>query len=103
LVIATNEDPQRAEDQIAQLTKAGAIIFRDLASTIDFIASKWSQPQPSPTATKKFREPLAAINVGIESFYESLKTQGAKTVQVDWRPPAAGNEDLMDLLQKMKA
>ena len=103
LVIATDEDPQRAEDQIAQLTKAGAIIFRDLASTIDFIASKWSQPQPSPTATKKFREPLAAINVGIESFYESLKTQGAKTVQVDWRPPAAGNEDLMDLLQKMKA
>jgi FdrA protein len=49
-----------------------------------------------------FREPLAGINVGLEIFYDSLKDQGAKSVQVDWRPPAGGNEKLMDLLAKLK-
>ena len=46
--------------------------------------------------------PLAAINVGLESFYTSLKSQGANVVQVDWRPPAGGNEKLAALLAKMK-
>jgi FdrA protein len=50
-----------------------------------------------------FHEPLAAVNVGLESFYDSLKAQGAEAVQVDWRPPAGGNEKLMAILAKMKA
>jgi FdrA protein len=45
---------------------------------------------------------LAAINVGLESFTESLKAQGAPVVQVDWRPPAGGNEQLMAILERMK-
>jgi hypothetical protein len=45
---------------------------------------------------------MAAINVGLESFYDSLKAQGAQAVQVDWRPPASGSEDLMSILEKMK-
>ena len=49
-----------------------------------------------------FSDPLAAINVGVETFYESLKAQGAEVVQVDWRPPAGGNEDLMNILEKMR-
>jgi FdrA protein len=45
---------------------------------------------------------LTAVNVGLESFYESLLGQGATAVQVDWRPPAGGNEKLMAILAKMK-
>jgi FdrA protein len=45
---------------------------------------------------------MAAINVGLESFYESLLSQGAQAVYVDWRPPAGGNERLASLLAKMK-
>jgi FdrA protein len=46
--------------------------------------------------------PLAAINVGLESFYESLLSQGAQAVQTDWRPPAGGDDRLSALLEKMR-
>jgi FdrA protein len=47
-------------------------------------------------------QPFAAINVGLESFYDSLLLQGARAVHVDWRPPAGGNEKLASLLARMK-
>jgi len=103
LVIGTDEDPQQIDEQIKQLTKAGATVFRQVAATVDYVASKLAKAPSSTAAVAKFAEPLAAINVGVESFYESLKAQGAEAVQVDWRPPAAGNQDLMSILEKMKA
>jgi FdrA protein len=53
-----------------------------------------------PTA---FDGGLAAINVGLETFYDSLVAQDAAAVQVEWRPPAGGNESLMALLEKMRS
>jgi hypothetical protein len=49
-----------------------------------------------------FGQPLAAINVGVEAFHASLLAQGARSVHVDWKPPAAGNEKLAAILAKMK-
>jgi len=49
-----------------------------------------------------FREPVAAINIGIETFTKSLMDQGAEVVDVEWKPPAGGNEKLAGLLAKMK-
>jgi FdrA protein len=46
--------------------------------------------------------PLSAINIGLESFSENLVAQGVPAVQVDWRPPAGGNEKLMMILERMK-
>ena len=48
------------------------------------------------------QQPMAAVNVGLESFAESLVAQGAEAIQVDWRPPAGGNERLMAILERMK-
>ena len=45
--------------------------------------------------------PAALINVGLEVFSESLLAQGVRTIQVEWRPPAGGNERLMNILEKM--
>jgi FdrA protein len=42
------------------------------------------------------------INVGLESFYQTVTSQGARAVHVDWRPPAGGDERLMGILAKMK-
>ncbi len=50
-----------------------------------------------------FTGSFAAINVGLETFYESLVAQGGAAVQVEWRPPAGGNENLMALLEKMRS
>jgi FdrA protein len=55
-----------------------------------------------PVGLDAIQGPLAAINVGLESFYTSLVTQGAAAVQVDWRPPAGGDERRAALLAKMK-
>jgi FdrA protein len=57
----------------------------------------------TPVDLDVLKKPLAAINVGLESFSANLKDQGAPYVQVDWKPPAGGNEKLMNILQKMKA
>ncbi|MEX1143490.1 MAG: acyl-CoA synthetase FdrA [Anaerolineales bacterium] len=103
LVVGTDEDPQQIEEQIKQLTKAGASVFREVAGTVDYVASKLAKAPSSLANVARFADPLAAINVGVESFFESLKTQGAEAIQVDWRPPASGNEDLMSILEKMKA
>jgi FdrA protein len=46
---------------------------------------------------------MAAINVGLETFTESLIEQGAQVIQVDWRPPASGDEKLMGILERMKS
>ncbi len=42
-----------------------------------------------------------AINVGVEDFAESLKSQGAEAIQVDWTPPAGGDREMIDLLDQL--
>jgi len=59
-------------------------------------------PTMPPLPLEALNQPLTAINVGLESFHESLTTQGAEVIHVDWKPAAGGNEKLMDILAKMK-
>jgi FdrA protein len=47
-------------------------------------------------------QPMAAINIGLESFTESMNAQDAEVIQVDWHPPASGDEKLMAILERMK-
>ena len=46
-------------------------------------------------------EKLKVINIGVQTFYESLKQQGIDVVHVDWRPPAGGDVKLANLLKKL--
>ena len=48
------------------------------------------------------KRPLVGINVGLESFADSLTEQGAQVVHVDWKPAAGSNERLMYILERMK-
>ena len=45
--------------------------------------------------------PLVVINVGLKDFAKNLETQGADVVQVDWVPPAGGDQEMVDLLDKL--
>lgn len=49
-----------------------------------------------------FGKDINVVNVGIESFYNSLRDQKVDTVQVDWKPAAGGNEKLQAILDKLK-
>ena len=46
-------------------------------------------------------QPLKVINVGLELFYQSLMLQKAKVVQVDWQPPAEGDQRIINLLDRL--
>lgn len=50
---------------------------------------------------KLLTEPLVAINLGLEGFGEAMQDQQADVVLVDWFPPAGGDQELIDLLDKL--
>jgi hypothetical protein len=46
-------------------------------------------------------EPLVVINIGLKGFSDSLEAQGVDVIQVDWVPPAGGDKELMEILDKL--
>jgi FdrA protein len=106
LVVGTDEDPQGLEAQLQRLAEVGAVVVQTTTAAVNYIAQRFAStpaPLPMPVALERLAQtPLAAINVGLESFAASLRGQGAAVLQVDWRPPAGGNERLMAILAKMK-
>lgn len=105
IVVGTDEDPQDTASQVSQLSDAGVRVFRTVGDAVEYISQRCSQARhadQTPVDLQAIRNPVAAINVGLESFYDSLIGQGARAVHVDWRPPAAGNEKLGALLSRMK-
>ena len=42
------------------------------------------------------------INLGLETFVESLQAYGSPVVQLDWQPPAGGDPHMMSLLQQLQ-
>jgi FdrA protein len=110
VVVGTDEDPQDMEAQIRQLRGAGARVEISNEAAVRYVGDLLRAVSHEPAAAGRqpvdlavLNEPLAAINVGLESFAESLQAQEAPVVQVDWRPPAGGNERLMAILERMKA
>ena len=105
VVIGTSDDPQDLSYQMEQLQQAGAILFSDPARAVEYVSRRFARPSQQvgqPVSLDTFRAPLVGINVGLEIFHDSLQDQGAHSIQVEWRPPAGGNESLMALLAKMK-
>ena len=106
MVIGTDEDPQTIQSQMEQLNEVGVTVFRTASEAVEYISLRFGVRRETigaPVNLDQLTQPLAAINVGLESFYESLTSQGAQAVHVEWRPPAGGNEKLAALLQKMKS
>jgi FdrA protein len=114
VVVGTDEDPQDFDAQVQQLEEAGARVETSNEVAVRYVG-RLLQPLDQAGATHLrsalhlktvdlaiLHEPLAAINVGLESFTQSLMAQGAPVIQVDWRPPAGGNEKLMAILERMR-
>jgi FdrA protein len=105
VVVGTEEDPQGLPLQLERLAAAGARVFRTVDAAVEaavgLLGARGGFEGP-PVPLEAVRPPLAAVNVGLESFYDSLVAQGAPAVQVDWRPPAGGDERLAGILARMK-
>ena len=48
-----------------------------------------------------FTQELQAVNIGLISFKEALDDAEYKCVQVDWKPPAAGDEEALVALNAL--
>ena len=44
---------------------------------------------------------LIVINIGLRGFADSLEEQEVEVVQVDWTPPAGGDQEMIDLLENL--
>lgn len=51
--------------------------------------------------TDLLQKPIIVINLGLKKFAESLEAQQVEIVQVDWVPPAGGDQEMMDLLDQL--
>ena len=112
IVCGTDEDPQDLSAQIQQLEDAGAWVDTSNDSVVRYVGrlAHSLDPDASEAEIAPFKgvdlealnRPLAAINVGLESFMESLIAQQAQAIHVDWRPAAGGNEKLMSILERMR-
>ena len=47
------------------------------------------------------QQPVIAINLGLKKFAESLEEQQVEVMQVDWVPPAGGDQEMIDLLDQL--
>ena len=45
-----------------------------------------------------FRSELVVVNVGPKLFATAIENQGYRTVQVDWKPVAAGDRQMQEVL-----
>jgi FdrA protein len=46
-------------------------------------------------------QPLVAINLGLQDFADNLEKQDVDVIHVDWRPPAGGDQELIQLLDRL--
>ena len=46
-------------------------------------------------------EELKVVNIGISTFADDLRSQNVEVVQVDWKPPAGGDINMLRLLEKL--
>ena len=50
---------------------------------------------------KLLNEPVVVINLGLKKFAENLEEQDVDIVQVDWNPPAGGDQEMTRLLDEL--
>jgi hypothetical protein len=55
----------------------------------------------SPLFDELLHNPMVVVNLGLRKFAESLQVQKVEVVQVDWVPPAGGDQEMMDLLDQL--
>ncbi len=110
VVTGTDLDPQKLDEQIQKLKQVRVRVETSNEAAAGLAGRMLRAMTPDGAAVKPIacgpgilRPPLAAINVGLESFATNLAAQGAPVVSVEWRPPAGGNERLIGILERMKA
>lgn len=119
-VVGTKYDPQDYDKAVQTLKEAGVYVetsnARAIRVALKLMGKEYFEEPKQVVPYNKERKPLPAlspqidkllntvpnvINIGVESFTESITTYGGKTVQFDWRPVAGGNRKLIRILNEL--
>ncbi|WP_208559081.1 DUF1116 domain-containing protein [Marinilactibacillus kalidii] len=120
-VCGTSKDPQDYQDSVKRLKEAGVLVAESNAKAVQLALQlkgiSLSEPNKSvvaydgetievPTVSDKVMELLTTkpriINVGLQSFNESITEYGGKSVQFNWRPRASGNKKMIRILDALE-
>jgi len=105
ILVATVDDPQDREAQAERLRAAGARVVSSVAEAVALTVEAFppaSGDLANPVDPAALAAPLAAVDVGLETFHDALRAQGAAAVHVEWRPPAGGDARLARILERAK-
>lgn len=103
-VCGTELDPQQRDAQVAKLRDAGVTVARsNAAAALCDLAElpRLAAPPAARSASPLFGSPLAAINIGLDSFAETLDAHAVPVERVEWKPPAGGDEELARILERL--
>lgn len=119
-VCGTQGDPQNYDKSVSDLKEAGVLVETSNARAVrlalrlmgkEFVEGpkqivpyekvKLSLPAVSAGVDALLNSTPSIINLGIESFTDSILAFGGTTVQFDWRPVAGGNRTLIKILNDL--
>lgn len=119
-VCGTESDPQSYDESIRILEEAGVLVEDSNAKAvrlalklkgIEFteadkkLVNKEILKIELPTVSENVHELLNSkprvINIGVQSFTDSISEYGGKSVQYDWKPVAGGNKKLIRILNAL--
>lgn len=120
-VCGTRKDYQGYDEQIGKLNNAGVIVCESnkiaVETAIHIIGNRFEEPVKeirkkeclpceasvsSDQVARLILEKPRLINIGLKSFAKVAGEFGCEIVQFDWLPPAAGNLELLKILQFLR-
>jgi len=119
-VCGTRQDPQNYDESVSALKAAGVLVESSNERAVRLALQlkgvqldekkktvvkrdyqKVDLPKPSDKVVELLTTKPRVINIGLESFNESIRKFGGQSVQYNWRPVAGGNKKLIRVLNKI--
>ena len=119
-VCGTRQDPQNYDAAVNTLKQAGALVEDSNAKAVrlalrlkgvelsepdkvvvEVPVAKVALPKPSDKVMELLTSKPRVVNIGLESFNESIGKFGGESVQYNWKPIAGGNKKLIRILNAM--
>lgn len=119
-VCGTRQDPQNYDAAVRTLQEAGALVestnARAVRLALAFKGVEFTEADktireasfetvelstPSDAVMDLLTTKPRVVNIGLESFNDSIGTYGGQSVQYTWRPAAGGNKTLIRILHEI--
>ncbi|CAM4205767.1 acyl-CoA synthetase FdrA [Paenibacillus macerans] len=120
-VVGTDNDPQNYAQAVQTLKEAGVIVESSNARAVrlalklmghelqvadkgrvEYTEAKMDVPEPSEKVLDLLNSVPRVINVGLQSFTESIIQFNGQALHFSWRPKAGGNQKLIRILNKLE-